>query len=182
MRTPNLALLGENSVVQNSSQTWSVTCQQKQASFQTLATSVSWQTSWKTHWRSWITVCSLQAKKMQGELQQSHNGMKRANDSCCWPKSKCLRLFWRSCELLQVSLFPSQGLQQLDVMWILHMENMLAQMVLPACKCKQLNEVLCSFMQRTFVLQMHCVSMCGGMQRCRSNPKSRLHFTSHIFW
>ena len=74
-------------------------------------------------------------------------------------KSKCLRLFWRSCELLQVSLFPSQGLQQLDVMWILHMENMLAQMVLPACKCKQLNEVLCSFTQRTFVLQMHCVSM-----------------------
>ena len=91
---------------------------------------------WQTHWK---TACWLQPKKMQGELQQSHSGMTRADDSCCWLKSKCLRLHQRNCGLLHVSLLPSQCLQQLDVMWILQMESTLAQMVLPDCKHKQWN-------------------------------------------
>ena len=178
MRPPNLALLAETLWFRIYSQTWSVACQQKQASSQ--ATSMSFSSLWQTHWK---TVCSLQPKKMQGELQQSHSGMTRADDSCCWLKSKCLRLHQRNCGLLHVSLLPSQCLQQFDVMWLQHMKNMLAQMVLPDWKHKQLNELLWSFRRTTCVLRWNVWSSSQSPGSfCSNGASTCTSLTSHDFW
>ena len=98
-------------------------------------------------------------------------------------KSTCLRLHQRNCGLLHVSLLPSQCLQQFDVMWLLHMKNMLAQMVLPDWKHKQLNELLWSFRRTTCVLRWNVWSSSQSPGSfCSNGASTCTSLTSHDFW